>query len=64
MKLIIIGAIAAAYCALWLVRGLDGKSIPDNMFRLINKRDERHKVMVGAYGVGLLISAGIIVLGL
>ncbi len=64
MYQIIIGAIAAAYCGFWLIRGLDGRSIPDNMLHMISKRHEKHKVMVGAYGVGLIISACIIVLGL
>ena len=64
MKLIIIGAISAAYCAFWLVRGLSNQRILDNMFRLINRRDEKYKMMVGAYGVGLIISACIIALGL
>jgi len=62
--IIIIGAIAAAYCAFWLVLGLDGRRILDNTFRLINKRNEKHQVMIGAYGVGVIISACIIVLGL
>ena len=64
MYLIIIGAITAVYCGFWLIRGLDGRSVPDNMLKMINKRHEKYTVMVGAYGVGLIISAGIIVLGL
>ena len=64
MTLIIIGALSALYCGFWFVRGLDGRSIPDNMLRMINRRDERYKVMIGAYGLGLIISAGLIVYGL
>jgi len=64
MYIVIIGIIAAIYCAFWFIRGLDGGRIPDNLFRMIDRRDERHKVMLGAYGVGLLISIGIIILGI
>ncbi|MBU0606839.1 MAG: hypothetical protein KKI08_03085 [Armatimonadetes bacterium] len=46
------------------MRGLTGRRILDNLLGMIDRGDERYKVMVGAYAVGLAISVALIVLRL
>ncbi len=64
MKLVIVGAMATAYCALWFAMGLTGRRIPDNLMRFIKQDDERYKVMIGAYAVGLIIGLTVLAMGL
>ena len=63
MGTVIIGSLAAIYCAMWLVAGLAGRRIPNNLMRMIAKEDAAFKVMLGAYGVGLAFAVVVIVMG-
>lgn len=63
MATVIIGSFAAIYCAMWLVFGLAGRRIPNNLMRMIAKDDAAFKVMLGAYGAGLALSVVVIVMG-
>ncbi len=59
----VVGSLAAAYCSFWLISGLAGRRVPDNLMRMIGNDDERFRVMLGAYAVGLMVSAVAIAAG-
>lgn len=64
MMVSIVGALAAAYCTFWLAFGLIKGRLPDNLARMIDRDNEKFTPMLVAYGIGLLISVTILVLGM
>ena len=63
MPAVILGGVAAAYCATWLVAGLGGRPIPNNLMRMVAKGDPAFHGMVVAYAAGLALALGVVVMG-
>lgn len=63
MKIVVIGAIAAAYCLLWMVFGLTRGRLLDNMLRMIDRQSSAFKPMLVAYGIGAAIGVAVLVIG-